>query len=170
MIVDRDATPADGAELNAMARTIFAQTFAPEYEPVAFEAYLDRAFGPEGLLRDLADPTITYRIAIEDGAIVGYSKLSGLTLPATDPAPGAVELRQLYVRRDRHGAGIAQRLMDWTLTRARTDGAPEIYLAVFDFNHRACAFYARYGFVDVGEFDFSIGDRTDRDRIWRLKL
>lgn len=169
MITYRDATPADAPALAAMARTIFTQTFAEHYDPAAFATYCDNAFGPV-LARHLADPAVAYRLAIEGDEIVGYAKATPLWVPAEGAQPGAVELGQLYVRQDRHGAGIAQALMDWTLERARTMGAPEIFLAVFDFNHRAKAFYARYGFVEVGGFDFTIGDRTEYDRIWRLQL
>ena len=165
----RDADPADAGALGTMARLIFEQTFAAEYEPAAFAAYCDEAFGP-ALRRDLADPAVAYRLAVEGAAIVGYAKYSPLMLPAPDPAPGAAELRQLYVRRDRHGSGVAAALMDWTIAQARGDRASELYLAVFDYNARARAFYARYGFVEVGEFDFRLGDRVDRDRIWRLEL
>jgi len=170
MIEYRDATMADAEPLNAMARQSAIDTFAAEYAPEDFAVYLAQAYGPEGLVAHLADPSIRFRIALEDGRIIGYSKLSRVVLPAPDPQPGAAELRQLYVLKDWHGAGIAATLMDWTLETARAMGAPEIYLAVFEFNHRARAFYTRYGFVEVGSFDFRVGDRVDRDRIWWRKL
>ncbi|MBC9034758.1 GNAT family N-acetyltransferase [Sphingomonas sp. JC676] len=166
MIEYRDATLADAEALNAMAKQCAIDTFASEYEPDDFAVYLAQAYGPEGLVAHLADPAIRFRIALEDGRIIGYSKLSRVALPAPDPQPGAAELRQLYVLKDWHGAGVATALMDWTLDTARTMGAPEIYLAVFAYNHRARAFYTRYGFVEIGSFDFYVGTRIDCDRIW----
>jgi len=50
------------------------------------------------------------------------------------------------------------------------DGAPELYLTVFDHNERAKRFYTRHGFVDVGQCTFRIGDRIDDDRVWRRRL
>lgn len=170
MIVYRDASPADGAALNAMALASFTETFAAEYRPEDFAEYVGRAYGPNGLVKDLADPAIRFHVAESDGDIVGYAKLSPLVLPHDPALPGAMELRQLYVLAAWHGSGIAQALMDWTIAEARRLGAPELYLAVFAFNHRARAFYARYGFVDVGEMDFRMGERVDRDRIWRMSL
>ncbi|WP_425228035.1 N-acetyltransferase family protein [Sphingomonas sp.] len=170
MIAYRDATPADGAALNAMATLAFRQTFAAEYERADLEEYIGRAYGPAGLLADLADPAVRFRLALSGEAIVGYAKLSPLALPLDDAEPGATELRQLYLLRDRHGSGIAATLMDWTIAEARAAGAPALYLAVFDFNHRAKAFYARYGFVDVGCVPFRLGERVDMDRVWRLSL
>ena len=170
MIVYRDAIAADGPALNAMAEQSFRETFGAEYEPQDLAAYIAQAYGPDGLRADLRDPAIRFHVALSDGAIVGYAKLSPLTLPAPDAEPGAAELRQLYVMRTQHGTGIAAALMEWTIAAARADRAPALYLAVFAFNHRARAFYARYGFRHVGEMDFRVGSRVDRDQIWRLAL
>lgn len=170
MIACRDATPADGPELNAMARQSFVDTFTAEYDPADFATYLDQAYGGDGLVADLARPDIAFRIARADDRIVGYAKVSALTLPHSAAAPGAFELRQLYVATGWHGTGVAAMLMDWTLAHARAAGAPELYLAVFEFNHRARAFYRRHGFEEVGEYDFRVGSRVDRDRLMRLAL
>jgi RimJ/RimL family protein N-acetyltransferase len=56
------------------------------------------------------------------------------------------------------------------LETARTEGAPEIYLTVFDHNQRAKRFYARHGFAEVGHATFTLGDRVDDDRVWRKPL
>ncbi len=89
---------------------------------------------------------------------------------ATDPLPGALELRQLYVLRPWQGGGVAPTLMEWAIERARERGAPELYLSVFDHNHRAKRFYARYGFEDVGRCAFQVGEQTDEDRMWKRRL
>lgn len=170
MISYRDATPADSAALNAMAERAFRDTFAAEYRPVDLEEYIGRAYGPNGLRADLADPAIRFRVAVNDEVIVGYAKLSAMTIPAPDVEPGAAELRQLYVLHAHHGTGIAAALMDWTIEAARAASAPALYLAVFEFNHRARAFYARYGFAEVGRFPFRLGERVDMDCVWRKPL
>jgi GNAT superfamily N-acetyltransferase len=120
--------------------------------------------------RDLLDPTIEWLTAEAGGQIVGYAKLRALAAPAPNPQKGALELQQIYVLREWHGRGVAERLMHWALDRARTLGAPEIYLTVFDHNERAKRFYARHGFVDVGHCTFQLGDRIDDDRVWRKAL
>ena len=37
-------------------------------------------------------------------------------------------------------------------------------------NIRAQRFYARYGFREVGRYEFRVGDQIDDDRIWSLDL
>ena len=125
MIEYRDATPADGEPLNAMARRCWTETFGAEYEADDLSAYLDQAYGPDGLRAHLAMPDYSYRLAIADGQIIGYAKTGALKLPAPAPVAGAYELFQLYVTQQWHGAGIAAALMDWTIATAQAAGATE---------------------------------------------
>lgn len=171
MIEYRDATPADGSALDAMARAIWLETFAGSAPDADLQAYVAQAYGPTGtLLRDLADPAARFHLAIEDGQILGYAKL---IQPFLDPAlldAGALQLSQLYVVADRHGAGIAPRLMDWTTDTARAADAPALFLTVWEGNARALRFYQRRGFVHVGDYAFQTGTQVDRDLIMRLPL
>src|SRR5258706_5587884 len=139
-----------GEPLNAMARLCFVETFGHQYSDADLAAFLVDSYGPEGLLKDLADPAYHWRVAADDGRIAGYAKVGPVGVPAPDPRPGALELKQLYVLKPWHGTGVAAELMEWAIANARERGAPEMYLSVFDHNHRAKAFYARYGFADVG--------------------
>lgn len=170
MISYRAPTTADAVALSAMAATSFAATFGDVVRPADMPIYLERAYGRDGqMTRDLADPAVRWRMALQDAAPVGYLKLSAMTLPY-DAAPGAMEVRQLYVAQDVKGAGVAATLMEWAIDTARAAGASELYLAVFDHNVRAVRFYARYGFVKVGRFDFVTGDQVHDDGIWRRPL
>jgi GNAT superfamily N-acetyltransferase len=154
-----------------VARRIFTETFGDRYEPVQFELYCDRVYGPAGSMAgDFAAPGVHWQVAVLDGEPIGYAKLTPLRAPAASALPGAVEVQQIYVLSAWHGTGVASKLMDWSLATARRQGAPEAYLTVFDHNERAKRFYARYGFEDVGQCTFRMGDRIDDDRIWRLRL
>ena len=171
MIEYRDATPADGPELDAMARACWVDTFAHSCSAEDMELYLDKAYGPTGaLLRDLADPAHRFRVARSDGAIIGYAKLSPPWLPEGCFGPRARQLSQLYIATDWKGAGVAQTLMDWTITTARAGGADELLLTVWEENHRAMRFYERRGFVHIGDYAFQTGSQIDRDLIMRLAL
>ena len=159
------------ASLGAMARQSFSDAFAHLYHPAPFARFLEEAYGPGGKMeRDLADPSVQWQIAATGDQTIGYAKLTPLVAPAPAPQPGAVELQQIYVLAPWHGRGVAERLIHWALVTARTGGAPEIYLTVFDHNVRAKRFYSRHGFVEVGHCTFTLGDRVDDDRVWRKVL
>lgn len=159
------------ASLGAMARQCFSDAFAHLYEPAPFARFLEDAYGPGGRMeRDLDDRSVRWQIAAAGDQIIGYAKLSPLRAPAPAPQPGALELQQIYVLTPWHGRGVAERLMHWALANARAEGAPEIYLTVFDHNARAKRFYSRHGFIEVGHCTFTLGDRVDDDRVWRKVL
>jgi diamine N-acetyltransferase len=159
------------ASLLSVARRIFTETFASHYDPAAFEQFCDEIYRPGGsMARAFGESGTYWRVATADGEPIGYAKLTSMRAPATDPAPGAMELQQIYVLPEWHGTGVAASLMEWGLATARSQGAPEVYLTVFDHNERAKRFYARYGFQEVGRCTFRLGDRIDDDRIWCVRL
>jgi ribosomal protein S18 acetylase RimI-like enzyme len=167
-ITYRDAAPADAATLDRIFDTSFCDTFAHLYRSEDLEAFLSGVGLPdwEAALRD---PTYAFRIGEADGEPVGYVKLGPLKLPVETSRPAMV-LDQLYILKEHHGVGIAQRLMDWALAEAVKRGAEELYLTVFVDNHRARRFYDRYGFEAVGRYDFMVGNHADEDIIMRKAL
>jgi len=169
MIAYRDAVPADGPELAQMARRSFTDTFGTLYRQEDLALFLDQAFGSSGLPADLTDPAYRVRVATEQGRIVGYCKVGPVTFPGEWPET-AMELHQLYILSDHHGAGLAAVLMDWALDAMRAQGASEVILSVYVDNHRARRFYERYGFEEIGKYTFMVGDHEDDDRLMRLTL
>ncbi|MBS0479230.1 MAG: GNAT family N-acetyltransferase [Proteobacteria bacterium] len=168
MIEYRDATPADGDELARVARRVFTETFGALYRQEDLKAYLESAYGENGLIGVLRDANYSVRLAIEADAIVGYCTIGPVAFPGD--WPGAIELHNLYVLGPWQGEGIAPRLMDWAIGRARERDAREIVLSVYVDNHRAKRFYQRYGFEEFGKYTFMVGSHADDDRLMRLKL
>ena len=171
MIDYRDARPEDGPELDAMARTVWLETFGHSGSREDIALYLRKAYGPTGdLIRHLSDPDHRFRLACREGAIVGYSKLSKPWLPEGTFGPKARQLSQLYTVQAVRGSGVARSLMGWTIDTAREGGAEELLLTVWEHNPRAMRFYEKIGFVHVGDYEFPMGNQIDRDLIMRLAL
>ena len=171
MIAYRSATPADGPELDAMARAVWIETFGHSASAEDIAAYLNESYGPEGaLIRGLSDPAMTFHLATDDTRIVGYVRLSAPWLPKGDYEPGALQLSQLYVASDFHGTGVGDALLGWTIDTARDRGGHALYLTVWEENLRARRFYEKRDFVHVGDYAFQTGKQLDRDMILRLAL
>jgi ribosomal protein S18 acetylase RimI-like enzyme len=168
MISYRDASAADAAILADLHRRSFVETFAHLYRPEDLQAFLLQ-LKEEGFRGELLDGEHQVRFAEADGAPVAFVKLGPITLPV-EPERPALEFRQLYVLKPYQGAGVAQTLSEWAIDQARRRGARELYLSVFTDNHRAKAFYRRYGFTYVGPYRFMVGDQADEDEIWKLEL
>ncbi len=166
----RRAVPADAAALGAMGERSFRETFddVPETELVP---WLERTFGPAALAPQLAPAGDTEIAVAEDaGRIVGFIKLTPLTLPPFAPDAAPLELKQLYVLKGWQGAGVADALTRWLIDRARGRGADALYLSVYEHNARAIAFYRRYAFRQVGTHPFVIGAHVDIDPVMRADL
>jgi ribosomal protein S18 acetylase RimI-like enzyme len=164
----RDATAADAPTLNRIFDSSFCDTFAHLYRPEDLERFLS-SFGISDWEAQLANPAHAIRVAEVDGKAVGYVKLGPMKLPIEVQLP-AILLDQIYILTGYHGAGIAHGLMDWAIDEARRRGAEELYLTVYTENHRARRFYDRYGFENVGRYEFKVGDHVDEDVIMRKSL
>lgn len=165
----RDAVVQDAAALADFSRAEWLATWGHmPYPPEDLRGYLTENFGEAIQRAEIVDPAMRYRLAFEDGRIVGYCRMGALTLPVDEP--NAVELHRLYVHERVKGAGVAAVLMDDAIDWAKAQGARAMYLSVWENNARAQRFYRRYGFEHHGEWDYMVGRVADRDLIWRLAL
>ena len=164
-IVYRDAAPADAHSIADVFTTSFVETFAHLYRPQDLNEFL-AAMTPERFRAEIEDDRYLLRLAFDADRLVGYVKLGPPELPVDTP-PDSIELSQLYVLKEWHGAGIAASLMDWAVATARARGDKHIQLSVYIDNHRARRFYERYGFHAVGRYDFMVGSHADEDIVLR---
>jgi ribosomal-protein-alanine N-acetyltransferase len=83
-----------------------------------------------------------FSVAVTDGEIIGFA----ITSVAGDEA----ELYDIAVLPQYRGTGAATELLTSVKSEARLRGAEKIYLEVRSGNSRACAFYRKSGFSELG--------------------
>jgi len=86
-------------------------------------------------------------------------------VPGTQSGAAPIEIRRFYVDRNWQGRGVAQTLMVASLEAAMERGARTVWLAVWDRNLRAQAFYRKCGFEDCGAKEFVLGRDRQTDRV-----
>ena len=159
--------------LAALAGRLFQEAFAAENTPEDMRAYLAEHFPEAALRRLLLDPAC-HVLVLEDGATpVGWALLvAGRSAPrdvgtgrAEAPPGGEVEIRRFYVDGRLHGGAAAPALLVAVLARARAVGARAVWLAVWEHNRRAQAFYRKHGFRRVGAQAFHLGLETQNDDV-----
>jgi diamine N-acetyltransferase len=160
----------DAAVLADLARTTFYDAFAATNDADDMALHLTRAYGVPQQTTELQDPGITTLLVEQGGAAIAYAQLRHDHIPECVTGPAPLELWRFYVRRDWHGRGVAQALMDRVKAEARQRGAQTLWLGVWERNDRARAFYAKYGFADVGEHIFLFGTDPQTDRVMTLTL
>ena len=158
--VIRLARVGDAAELAELGERSFRETFAADNRPEDIEAYVTVTYSLAKQRSDLLDPDRTTLLVHAGDQLIAYAQLRVSAVPDAVTGPAPIELLRFYVDRPWHGQGIAQRLMDSVRDMARRRGAETLWLAVWEFNPRAVAFYRKCGFVDVGSKAFILG--TDR--------
>jgi GNAT superfamily N-acetyltransferase len=168
MVNYRDGGPEDAALMARLGAETFTETFGHLYSSENLAAFLVN-HEPDKWRAELSDPAFAVRIATDGAEPAGFCKVGPPSLPFEVTAP-TLELRQLYVLEPWHGTGVAAAFMEWALGQARSRAAEQMFLSVFIDNHRARRFYARYGFEEVGRYDFMVGDHVDHDLILRLSL
>jgi diamine N-acetyltransferase len=171
MITYRTPTATDCAALAELSESTFVEAFGPLYSAENLSKFVNRVYAPDTIAADLANLNRLYRIAEADGQMLGYAKL-GLDV-SLDYDPGSrrtMELKQLYIRQSHLGVGIAQHLMDWTLSEARARGFDDVILSVYSDNPRAQRFYQKYGFEHFADTYFMVGDHRDDEHLYRLTL
>ncbi len=183
-----DAFMQDVYDLSALARRTFYDTFAHCTDPDDMREYLASAYDPELLASEISHPCTELYLArfvgagvgatkadkqgatTEKGVAAGYIKVNWADAQ-TEPEPNDhVELQRIYVDEPHKGTGLAQKLYDLCLDRARERHAQILWLGVWEDNKRARRFYEKQGFVVTGEHHFQVGTDDQIDLVMKLTL
>ena len=170
-VVLRDALADEAPLVAALAARLFTETYGPTHPEPELARYLARAFGPETVRAELADPRVRVILAEAGGAPIGYAQLRTTGgVPAAVVGERPVEIARFYVDARWHGRGVAGRMMDAAVSAAGEWGGDVLWLAVWQQAARPLAFYRRAGFTIVGATTFTFGDRRDDDWVMARPL
>ncbi|MFL6196841.1 MAG: GNAT family N-acetyltransferase [Thermoanaerobaculia bacterium] len=163
----RRAGAADAAALAELAARTYTDTFADSTDPADLAAFLADSYGVPQQTRELTDSeTITF-VAETASGLAGFTQVRRGEAPPCVQGEAPVEIWRFYVDRTWHGRGVAQSLMAAAWDAARELGGRTFWLSVWEHNARAMAFYAKFGFRDIGSKDFWVGSDRQTDRIMR---
>lgn len=167
----RRVTIADVNELTVLARQTFYDTFTGTCTEEDMQSFLDRYYNALQLGTELDNPATYCFFAEAEGKPVAYLHFMEdyKNLPLMKKWK-ALELKRIYVLKEFHGQGIAQKLMDHILNFAVDNKFEVVWLGVWEHNLRAQKFYEKYGFVHSGyTHDFPIG-KTPQTDVWLWKF
>jgi len=150
----RDARPSDRGAILAVTLAAYEQ-YAAVLPPPLWALYR------QNIEATLADVRPAAQIVAEEaGALVGAVLLYPAGAAMANPGGTSVtfacpEVRLLAVSPAARGKGVAGRLMDECIQRARAAGAPALTLHTADMMAVAMRLYERMGFVRATDLDFS---------------
>jgi ribosomal protein S18 acetylase RimI-like enzyme len=161
----RRAVTTDAAALSFAAERWFRATFEKENTVEDMASYCATAFSLEIQRAQIDDPAIDTLLMYDDGGqLIAYAQLRDESPPGIAVA-APIELWRFYVEPAHHGRGVAVHLMSAVEEAARARGRQNLWLGVWERNHRAQAYYRKAGFVDIGAHDFRLGNDLQTDRL-----
>jgi diamine N-acetyltransferase len=161
----------DAEALAELSRTTFIDTFGHLYTAENLNAFLETSYSVDAIAAEIDNPHRLINIAAQDGQMVGYCKLSfDVTLDTSAEWRNGIEVKQLYLRPSQFGSGTADALMIWAINEARARASKSLVLSVWSENFRAQRFYQRYGFAHIGDTTFMVGDQSDDEFLYGLRL
>ena len=161
----REATIADALMLSELGRRTFRDAFDADISDKDMAAYLGEAFGVEIQTRELDEPSSVFLVAQVKGTAVGYSRLGLGNTHRCVAGVRPMEIVRFYSDSFWIGRGVGPALMKASLEQAATRQCDRVWLAVWERNTRAIAFYSRWGFDVVGEADFALGEDVQHDLV-----
>lgn len=165
----RRAGPADADALVAIGRATFAETFGHLYPPQDLAAFLAEAHSLARAQADLEDPAKAVWLVEADGEVVGYAIAGPCHLPHPEVTPACGELERIYLLAAHQGGGVGGRLLAETLAWLEKDGRRRLWIGVWSENFGAQRLYARHGFMQVGTYEFVVGQTRDQEFILRRR-
>ena len=166
----RQARPGDAAALAAFSARTFFDTYAEANDPADMAVHLAAKYGEAIQAAEIDNPALLYLLAELDGTLVGFALLHRDHPPEQADLPQPVELVRFYVGKEWHGHGVAQALMAACVEHAARLGCRTLWLAVWQSNARAIAFYRKAGFAIVGTVTFRLGSQLQNDHMMTLAL
>ncbi|KAF7554850.1 hypothetical protein G7Z17_g2587 [Cylindrodendrum hubeiense] len=168
----RQARVEDVIAIAELGAHVFTATFAHSVSPDELQNFLDESYTTAAITKDINDNTKDIIVATKpDGTVLGFGYLTrGSNEPCVADVDDKVELQRIYVHPSAHGKGIGGLLATRIESMAQERGFKNIWLGVWEENHKAIKAYEKWGYKQVGDHDFVIGSVVQTDYIMLKEL
>ncbi|MGM0124568.1 hypothetical protein IGI37_001946 [Enterococcus sp. AZ194] len=159
----KQCTIADVETLRALSIETYTATFAEQNTEKALVDYLEQAYNEEQLKKELNEKNSFFFFMQKGTEIVGYIKLNIGQAQSEDLQPHALEVERIYIRSAHKRKGYGSAGLKKAEEIAKSLHKTSIWLGVWEFNHKARAFYERQDFKEVGAHSFFMGEEEQTD-------
>ena len=167
----RQLTLADLDQLQSISRTTFHETFAADNSEADMAHYLEHNLSASRLAQELVNPESRFYFAEDDdGNVLGYLKTNTGAAQSEPQDSQALEIERIYVLSAHHGQGVGTALYRQARHDAEQQGAPYLWLGVWEHNRSALRFYQKHGFTAFASHTFTLGSDAQTDILMKLDL
>lgn len=168
---------ADSAELVAISRATFFDTFEPASGAENVNCYMDQAYAPSTLAKELADQDslffFAYDVSPQTDRLtepIAYLKLAVGASQSEHLLTNAGEVMRIYVLPHGKRRGVGSALLAYAEDIFCALGKSQVWLGVWEHNYAAQEFYKRHGYRRFSEHSFPVGDDPQIDWLLSKKL
>jgi ribosomal protein S18 acetylase RimI-like enzyme len=162
--------PAQLAQLQAIGRQTFTETFSSTNSEENLNAYLQYGFSTAKLTAELNNPNSEFYFATLNDKVIGYLKINFGIAQTELQDPKAMEVERIYVLGEFQSKKVGQLLFEKALAIAKNKKVDFVWLGVWEENHRAIRFYSKNGFVAFDSHIFLMGNDKQTDILMKLQL
>ena len=162
--------PAQLAQLQAIGRQTFTETFSSTNSEENLNAYLQYGFSTAKLTAELNNPNSEFYFATLNDKVIGYLKINFGIAQTELQDPKAMEVERIYVLGEFQSKKVGQLLFEKALAIAKNKKVDFIWLGVWEENHRAIRFYTKNGFVAFDSRIFLMGNDKQTDILMKLQM
>ena len=166
----RIARPADADLLVELGRASFFEAFSEQTDPRDMEYHLQNAFKVDEIRKQVDNDQTLFLIVEVNSIVAGYAYLNPGTPPGCLRSPKPIQLVRFYLRKKYYGRNVGNALMQACLERALSRGFQSVWLSTWELNHRANAFYKKWGFEIAGRAKFTVGRDVQNDFIFARSI
>lgn len=160
----RIAQPFDAEVLSTLAAETFWDTYNGLIDHGDIWSFIRMHFTPEKIRQDINTQSGVYIICEDAQKIpVAYARLSTDYQPPVLKGKKALEVNKIYVVARVKRKGVGNQLMNYITDYARRLDFTVLWLAVWEHNKAAIAFYTKMGYKKVAEVPFAMGSETHND-------
>lgn len=158
-------TVEDLETLQQLGIETFTDTFGAQNKKTDLDAYLEKAYDPDLLQKELSNPSSSFFFIYFDNELAGYLKVNSDEAQTEQVADESLEIERIYIRKAFKRNGLGRKLIEKALDIAEKSGKKCIWLGVWEKNQAALTFYQTLGFVHEGQHSFYMGEDEQTDWI-----
>jgi ribosomal protein S18 acetylase RimI-like enzyme len=156
--------------LRAISVQTFTETFAQQNSENDMQKYVSENLSIEQLTKELNTVDSSFYFLKLNSDISGYLKLNRGNAQTELKNTNALEIERIYIKKEFQGKNFGAMLLLKSIDIAIAFKLQYIWLAVWEQNLKAIAFYKKNSFVQFDTHTFKLGDDEQIDIMMKMNL
>ncbi|MBK6983833.1 MAG: GNAT family N-acetyltransferase [Bacteroidetes bacterium] len=156
--------------LRAISVQTFTETFAHQNSESDMQKYVSENLSIEQLTKELNTKGSSFHFLKLNSDVIGYLKINTGKAQTELKNDISLEIERIYIKHEFHGKNIGKQLLDKAIEIAKENYYQYIWLAVWELNLKAIAFYKKHNFVEFDKHIFKLGDDEQIDIMMKMNL